>query len=53
MNTRMHAAAIPDADPKTLADPGAVASRIIDFIENETFESGTRLSGDWKGRGNR
>lgn len=32
MNTRMHAEAMPDADPTTLADPAAVAARIVDLI---------------------
>jgi NAD(P)-dependent dehydrogenase (short-subunit alcohol dehydrogenase family) len=32
MNTRMHADAIPDADPASLADPGDVATRIVDMI---------------------
>jgi NAD(P)-dependent dehydrogenase (short-subunit alcohol dehydrogenase family) len=32
MNTRMHADAIPDADPATLADPDAVASRLAALI---------------------
>ena len=32
MNTRMHADALPDADPATLADPAAVATRIADLI---------------------
>ncbi len=32
MNTRMHADAIPDADPSTLADPAAVAKRIVDLV---------------------
>jgi NAD(P)-dependent dehydrogenase (short-subunit alcohol dehydrogenase family) len=32
MNTRMHADAIPDADPATLADPDAVARRLAALI---------------------
>jgi NAD(P)-dependent dehydrogenase (short-subunit alcohol dehydrogenase family) len=32
MNTRMHAEAMPDADPTMLADPAAVAARIVDLI---------------------
>ncbi|WP_437595782.1 SDR family oxidoreductase [Sorangium sp. So ce590] len=32
MNTRMHAKAIPDADPGTLADPADVARRIVALI---------------------
>jgi NAD(P)-dependent dehydrogenase (short-subunit alcohol dehydrogenase family) len=34
MDTPMHAAAIPDADPKTLRRPSDVASRILQEIEN-------------------
>jgi NAD(P)-dependent dehydrogenase (short-subunit alcohol dehydrogenase family) len=33
MNTRMHADAIPDADPATLADPSAVAARILSLVQ--------------------
>jgi NAD(P)-dependent dehydrogenase (short-subunit alcohol dehydrogenase family) len=33
MNTRMHAEAIPDADPATLADPADIAARIVAFVE--------------------
>jgi NAD(P)-dependent dehydrogenase (short-subunit alcohol dehydrogenase family) len=32
MNTRMHAEAMPEADPATLADPAEVAQRIADVI---------------------
>jgi NAD(P)-dependent dehydrogenase (short-subunit alcohol dehydrogenase family) len=32
MRTKMHADAIPDADPATLADPAAVAARLVDLI---------------------
>jgi len=32
MNTRMHAEAMPDADPASLADPAQVAERIVDLI---------------------
>jgi NAD(P)-dependent dehydrogenase (short-subunit alcohol dehydrogenase family) len=32
MNTRMHADAVPDADPATLADPADVAARIVAMI---------------------
>ena len=32
MNTRMHADAIPDGDPATLADPEAVARRLATLI---------------------
>jgi NAD(P)-dependent dehydrogenase (short-subunit alcohol dehydrogenase family) len=44
MNTRMHADAIPDADPATLADPAQVAARIRRLIEQETLApSGARV----------
>ncbi|MCA9706192.1 MAG: SDR family oxidoreductase [Myxococcales bacterium] len=32
MDTTMHADAIPDADPSTLADPDDVAARIVDIV---------------------
>jgi NAD(P)-dependent dehydrogenase (short-subunit alcohol dehydrogenase family) len=35
MNTRMHADAVPDADPATLADPVLVAGRIVGLIRDE------------------
>src|SRR5437867_5001703 len=34
MNTKMHADAMPDADPATLANPGDVAARILDIIQH-------------------
>lgn len=43
MNTRMHADAIPDADPGTLADPSQIAARIVEMVRHET-RSGARLS---------
>jgi len=43
MDTAMHAAAIPDADPRTLADPEAVAERIVAMLESRAVKSGTRL----------
>jgi NAD(P)-dependent dehydrogenase (short-subunit alcohol dehydrogenase family) len=44
MNTAMHAEAIPEADPSTLADPAEVARRIVDLIRrDETVESGARI----------
>ena len=44
MNTRMHADAIPDADPATLADPARVAERIADMIAHaERAPSGARI----------
>jgi NAD(P)-dependent dehydrogenase (short-subunit alcohol dehydrogenase family) len=43
MNTAMHAAAIPDADPASLADPGDVAARIVRILESERVASGSRI----------
>jgi NAD(P)-dependent dehydrogenase (short-subunit alcohol dehydrogenase family) len=43
MRTRMHADAIPDADPATLQDPARVAARIATLIEREDAASGSRL----------
>ncbi|PYQ05909.1 MAG: short-chain dehydrogenase [Acidobacteria bacterium] len=44
MNTRMHAEAVPEADPATLADPAAVAERIVSLVrEAEVFPSGARV----------
>ncbi len=43
MRTRMHADAIPDADPSTLQDPVQVAARIVTLIERDGFASGSRL----------
>jgi len=34
MNTKMHADAIPDADPATLADPADVAARIVAQVQS-------------------
>lgn len=44
MDTRMHADAIPDADPATLADPRVVATQIVAMIEDDRIGSGTRKS---------
>jgi NAD(P)-dependent dehydrogenase (short-subunit alcohol dehydrogenase family) len=45
MNTRMHADAVPEADPSTLLDPAVVAVRIVDMITRggERIPSGARL----------
>jgi NAD(P)-dependent dehydrogenase (short-subunit alcohol dehydrogenase family) len=44
MNTRMHADAIPDADPAALADPDAVAARLAVLIARpDLAPSGGRL----------
>ena len=44
MNTRMHADAIPDADPRTLAEPRHVAAKIVSLIaQADRFANGARL----------
>jgi NAD(P)-dependent dehydrogenase (short-subunit alcohol dehydrogenase family) len=44
MNTRMHADALPEADPGTLADPGVVAERIVALIQGaEALPNGARV----------
>lgn len=44
MQTAMHAAAMPDADPATLADPAAVAERLVEIIRHgDTSPNGARL----------
>lgn len=43
MDTRMHAQALPDADPTTLARPGHVARQIVRLIRSETTPNGARL----------
>jgi NAD(P)-dependent dehydrogenase (short-subunit alcohol dehydrogenase family) len=45
MDTAMHAAAIPDADRATLADPAVVARKIADMIQDrERAPTGARLA---------
>jgi NAD(P)-dependent dehydrogenase (short-subunit alcohol dehydrogenase family) len=47
MNTAMHAAAIPEADPATLRDPAHVARAIADLIENPAAApTGARLEAE-------
>jgi len=44
MDTRMHAEAVPEADPATLQDPAVVAGRIVQIIrDSETLASGVRV----------
>jgi NAD(P)-dependent dehydrogenase (short-subunit alcohol dehydrogenase family) len=43
MDTKMHADALPDADPKTLARPADVAARIAAVIERADIPNGSRL----------
>lgn len=49
MHTAMHAAAMPDADSATLADPAAVAERLVDLIRRgDGVPTGTRLlASEW------
>jgi len=45
MNTRMHADALPEADPNSLAKPADVAAAIVDMIvDAERAPGGTRQS---------
>ncbi|HKE06131.1 MAG TPA: SDR family oxidoreductase [Blastocatellia bacterium] len=50
MNTRMHADAMPDADPDTLPPPDAVAEKIVMMIRQSSgIATGTRLiASDWR-----
>ncbi len=50
MDTKMHADAMPEADPKTLERPERVAERLVAMIENaESIEPGTRLvASEWR-----
>ncbi|HKO93639.1 MAG TPA: SDR family oxidoreductase, partial [Polyangiaceae bacterium] len=44
MDTEMHRAALPDADPTTLARPADVAARIVSFLERSaSLRSGQRF----------
>ena len=43
MDTEMHAAALPDADPSTLARPQLVAERIATLVEDSAPASGSRV----------
>ena len=44
MNTRMHAQAMPEADPATLADPVRVAERLVTLLRDGGGDAGARLS---------
>lgn len=50
MDTRMHADALPEADPKTLQSPGAVAEKIVSMIQHaDKITSGARLvASEWE-----
>ena len=43
MDTRMHADAMPDADPAALARPADVAARIVALVRDTTVPSGSRV----------
>jgi len=44
MNTKMHADAMPDADPATLAAPAVIAGKIMSMIrQSDEIENGARL----------
>jgi NAD(P)-dependent dehydrogenase (short-subunit alcohol dehydrogenase family) len=43
MRTQMHAEAMPDADPSTLADPHEVARRIAAILESPSLPNGARV----------
>ena len=52
MDTELHRAAIPDADPRTLAAPDEVAAAIVRMIESDAIESGARLEAtSWRRAG--
>jgi len=46
MDTEMHRAALPDADPTTLARPETVAARIAELIRSTAIENGARIALD-------
>jgi NAD(P)-dependent dehydrogenase (short-subunit alcohol dehydrogenase family) len=50
MDTTMHAAAVPDADPATLERPASVAAKIVEMIADDArAPSGARLvAGTWR-----
>jgi NAD(P)-dependent dehydrogenase (short-subunit alcohol dehydrogenase family) len=53
MDTRMHAEAVPDADPGSLADPAEVAQRVLALMKSaESVPSGSRIeAGNWPAPG--
>ena len=49
MDTEMHAAAVPDADPSALARPADVARAIAEMIADEAIPNGARLAAaEWR-----
>jgi NAD(P)-dependent dehydrogenase (short-subunit alcohol dehydrogenase family) len=52
MDTAMHRAALPEAEPATLLAPQAVAERLVALIDGADVPSGTRLVlASWQGQG--
>ena len=49
MDTQMHRAALPDADPATLSDPQRVADSIIELLRDDSVATGSRVEAkSWK-----
>lgn len=50
MDTKMHADAMPDADPSVLSSPAAVAAKIVSMVrQSEEIPSGARLvAAEWE-----
>lgn len=44
MDTRMHAAALPDVEPATLARPEDVAERLLELLASERVPNGSRVA---------
>jgi NAD(P)-dependent dehydrogenase (short-subunit alcohol dehydrogenase family) len=44
MATKMHADALPDADPATLGDPAVVAARLVERLEDGLIAGGARVA---------
>jgi NAD(P)-dependent dehydrogenase (short-subunit alcohol dehydrogenase family) len=43
MDTAMHRAALPDADPKALLDPALVAETIVGMLKSDQIQTGSRI----------
>jgi NAD(P)-dependent dehydrogenase (short-subunit alcohol dehydrogenase family) len=49
MDTEMHRAALPGADPALLASPDAVAAKIVQMLESDAITPGARLEAEkWR-----
>jgi NAD(P)-dependent dehydrogenase (short-subunit alcohol dehydrogenase family) len=48
MDTVMHAAAIPEADPKSLAQPAVIAARILDMIVRPAASGARLVAPEWQ-----